>query len=355
MKLPSVVDFAVKGKRVLLRTNYDVVLKKSEQLTANSEGSKKCHDDGGHCCGKCEHEHYEIEDTSRIDESLPTLKYLLGEGAQVTILSHLGRPEGKVVAQMSLKPVAEYLSKLLPGEKNCQMRENLRFEEGEEKNYPGFAKELADGYDFFVNDAFACAHRAHASIVGLPKLLPSAFGFDFLEEMDNLGKVMERKEGTVVILGGAKLDKLDVMEKLTKKVEWVLVGGLLPLKAKNMESGIRNLEIATLDESGKDITQGSIDKFKKIIAKAKTIVWAGPMGLYEEKEHEKGTKEIAEAVVNSGAFTIVGGGDTEAALRQYGLVHKINYISSGGGAMLEYLAKGTLPGIEAILKQKFSI
>jgi len=337
--LPSVRDLPVKQKTVLLRTNYDVPLVKQESKRAGER-------------------EIVVADDTRIVESLPTINYLLEQQAKVIIISHLGRPEGKVVPELSLKPVEKILTLLLHRNKQSlflearnrvKLLENLRFDPREERNDESFNKELASLADFFINDAFACSHRQHASIVGLPKLLPSAFGLDFLKEIKILSEVRNNPRRPVtVILGGAKEDKLEVIDKLLNWADYLLIGGKLSTLISNSEK----IFIADLNPEGKDITLESIERFKKIIAQAGTIIWAGPMGVFEDSHYEVGTKAVAEAVVESGAYTVVGGGDTEAALTKFDLTEKINYISSGGGAMLEFLAQGTLPGIEAIIKQE---
>lgn len=329
--LPSVKDLSAANKTVLLRTNYDVPLKEGQ-----------------------------IADSTRIDESLPTINYLLGQKTKIILLSHLGRPEGKINPSLSLKPVAQYLSQLLKKEiplflkieevdktQSIIMLENLRFWPGEEANDLNFAQSLASLGDFYVNDAFACSHRQHTSIVGLPKLLPSAFGFDFLKEVEVLSEIKENPRRPVtLILGGAKEDKLEVVEKLLNWADKILIGGKLPQLVN--KSFPEKVVMAQLNPQGKDITLESINQFKEIIRKSGTILWAGPMGVFEEIENEEGTKQIAQAILVSQAFKVVGGGDTEAALTKFNLEAKIDYLSSGGGAMFEFLAKGTLPGIEAI-------
>lgn len=335
--LPSVKDLSVSQKTVLLRTNYDVSLKEGK-----------------------------IVDTSRIDESLPTLNYLLEQQAKVIILSHLGRPEGEINPHLSLKPVAQYLSQLLQKEiplfakteevdktQPIIMLENLRFWPGEENNDLNFTQSLASLGDFFVNDAFACSHRQHASLVGLPKLLPSSFGFDFLKEVEFLSQIKENPRRPVtLILGGAKEDKLEVIEKLLNWADKILIGGKLPQLVS--KSYPEKVIVAQLNAGGKDITLESINQFKEIIKGSGTILWAGPMGVFEEPESEEGTKQIVQAISEIQAFKIVGGGDTEAALTKFNslessnLEENIDFISSGGGAMFEFLAKGTLPGIEAM-------
>ena len=319
--LPSVKDLALTNKTVLLRTNYDIPLKEGKVI-----------------------------DTSRIDESLPTINYLLEQKAKVIILSHLGRPEGKVIPELSLKPVEEILKRLLQGQK-VKLLENLRFDPREEKNEESLAKELASLGDFFVNDAFAVSHREHASIVGLPQFLPSAFGLDFLKEIEVLSNIREKPRRPVtVILGGVKEDKLAVVEQLLNLADFLLIGGRLPQLIKKTYP--EKVIIAQLKADREDITLESMTKFKEIIGQAGTIIWAGPMGIFEKPESELGTRQIAQAIAGSQAFKIVGGGDTEAALTKFNLEKKVDYISSGGGAMLAFLAQGTLPGIEAILKKQ---
>jgi len=351
MKLPSVKDLSVRGKRVLLRTNYDV------PLTADGK----------------------VADETRIRESLLTINYLLENKAKIIIVSHLGRPGGRRVPELSLWPVARLISNFQfpisnkfpisnfqTGEfsgwrlnDQIVLLENLRFWPEEEENNLNFARKLANLADFYVNEAFACSHRKHASIVGVPKFFPSppaggrAFGFNFLKEIEVLSKIKERPaRPLVLLLGGIKEDKIDYAKKLANWADWILVGGKLveydgiPQLAKHPKI------LADLIKSGQDITIEAVEKFKEIIFKAKTIVWAGPMGNFYDQRYEAGTKEIAKAVVESRAFSVVGGGDTEVALTRFGLDKKISFISSGGGAMMEFLAEGTLPGIEAIITSK---
>lgn len=338
MKLPSVRSLKVAGKKVLLRTNYDVPLEKGK-----------------------------IGDDSRIVESLETINYLLQKKAKIIIISHLGRPKGRVVADLSLKPVVKYLAKLLSrkvplvektanGRREAEvvMLENLRFSSGEEVNDKKFAQKLAKQADFYVNDAFACSHRQHASIVSVPQFLSSALGLDFLEEVEVLAKVRKTPQRpVVVILGGVKKSKMRAVKKLTAWADYILIGGQV-VSYDGISQMIKQDPkiLGSLTKSGEDITMETVKKFKKIIAQAKTIIWTGPMGAFENQKFEKGTKEIARAVVASGAYTVAGGGDTEAALTKFGLVDKVDYISSGGGAMLTFLAEKTLPGIEAIRRKK---
>lgn len=348
MKLPSVKDLDVANKKVLLRTNYDV------PLTVDGR----------------------VADETRIEESLPTIKYLLKQKTKAIIITHLDRPGGKPVPGLNLKPVVERLEAMLGrtkieysgeilGEKTKRMAmglnpgeilllENLRFDPGEETNDQKFAQGLVGLADCYLNDAFAVSHRQHTSIVGVPKFLPSAFGFDFLEEIKILSKIRENpKRPVLVILGGVKKSKIRAAQKLTSWADYILVGGEL-IEYDGIPEMVDHQRkiLGSLTKEGEDITIETVKKFKEVIVKAKTIIWSGPMGAFEEKKFERGTKEIAKAVVASGAYTVVGGGDTEAALTKFGLAEKIDYISSGGGAMLFFLAEKTLPGIEAILKKR---
>ncbi len=338
MKLPKINDLNLSSKKVLLRVNYDVLLKKDSI--------------------------WQVADGSRIDESLPTINFLLEKATKVILLSHLGRPDGKVNPDLSLKPIGDYLSAklgkqilLADGFDNLNkgslvMLENLRFWPQEEANDQSFAQNLANFGDVFINDAFACAHRCHASVVGLPKFLPSAIGFDFQKEMEVLVRVKnEAQRPLVIILGGGKKDKLAKLEKLSDWADNVLIGGKLP-EFLNVSVDEKKVKIAILNSDKQDITLESIGLFESIIKQAKTIIWTGPMGIYEKPESSLATQRLANAIVESKAFSLVGGGDTEAALSQLNLIEKINYISSGGTAMLEFLADGSLPAIEAILKRE---
>ncbi len=344
MKLPSIKDFGLTGKTVLLRTDYDVPL-----------------DQDGR-----------VADATRIEDSLPTIKHLVSQKAKIIIVAHLNRPGGRVVKGLSLKPVAEKLSLLLDrevslsaevlGEKTERavkelkpgkvlLLENLRFDPREEKNDRGFAKKLASLAEVYINDAFAVSHRHHASVVGVPRYLPSVAGLDLLKEVDTLSNILQKpRRPVVVILGGVKQSKTEAVKKMVGWADYILIGGKLILYDGISRLFNHEKVKGRLKREGEDITMESVRDFEKVIAKAGTIVWSGPMGAYEKEEFSRGTKRVARAIVDSGAYTVVGGGDTEAALTKFGLVDKIDYISSGGGAMLFFLAEKTLPGIEAIQK-----
>lgn len=345
MKLPSLRDLAVKNQRVLLRTNYDV------PLTADGQ----------------------VADGTRIYESFETIKFLVGQKAKIIIISHLDRPGGKSVPGLSLKPVVERMTTKLGkikigfsrkvlgegvrqaiaklGHSEVLVLENLRFDIGETTNNKDFARNLAKLGDLFINDAFAVSHRSHASIVGLPKLLPTGFGLDFLQEVKLLSQVKSQPARPVVlILGGRKKSKLEVIDKILNWVDYVLVGGELVEYPGFKKFMALNKVVASLTKRGEDITMETAGRFEEVIAKAKTLIWSGPMGAFEDEKFRTGTQRIAQAVSQAQAFKVVGGGDTEAALTKLNLKDKLDYISSGGSAMLAYLANGTLPGIEAVKK-----
>lgn len=330
MNLPSIRDLNVQGKRVLLRLDLDVSVK-----------------DG------------KIEEDYRLQAAIPTIKLLLErESGQIVVLGHRGRPEGKIDESLSLTPVSEYLEQILKEEigeavekLDIFVMENLRFDAGEEENSLEFAKELASKGDIYINDAFASCHREDASIVGLPKLLPHAAGLHLLEEVENLGKVLENPKPPVVfVLGGGKLDKVLMVDKLLNHADWVLAGGVLPQKIKSYcreSDGKMCVSAAHLTPEAKDITPDSARNFAEIITKAGTIVWNGPMGDIDNGFWE-GTEIIAEAIADSSGYKIVGGGDTVRALQKLGFLEKMDYVSTGGGAMLEFLAYGDLPGLKAL-------
>lgn len=264
----------------------------------------------------------------RIKRSIRTINYWQRKGAEkIIIIGHYGRPHGKKVKSLSLLRFKKYLPD------SVKLLENLRFDPGEEANDISFAKELARQADIFVNDAFGVSHRKHASIVGLPKFLPSYFGLSMRQEIDILSQEFERP--LIFILGGAKVKtKRPLVKILKKKCDQLLLGGLLG----NVIKG----------ENNYDIDQQTIESFKEKIRQAKTIIWNGPLGVIERPEHSVGSKEIIRAIINSSAFSIVGGGELVALIESLGLTDRFSHISTGGGAMLEFLAKGTLPGIEAI-------
>ncbi len=347
MELPDIRDFDLKGKTVLLRTDYDVPL---ETQNAKRKTQK-----------------WKVADTTRIEDSLKTIKLLQLREAKIIILAHLGRPGGEFTPDLSLEPVSQALSKLVKKKipliqhkdlanlppKEMVVLENLRFdpreEEKNERKRMSLAKELAKLGDFYVNDAFATCHRKNASIINLSQLLPHAAGLDLLEEVALLSSVREKpKKPVVVILGGVKKSKLKAVNGLLSWVDLILIGGKLADYPEVKKLKDHRREMAILNKSGEDITIESTEKFIDQVREAGTIIWSGPLGKVEEPKFERGTKIFAEAMAESRAFTIIGGGDTEAVLTRFKVVDRIDYVSSGGGAMLAFLAKGDLPGLKAL-------
>ena len=329
MQLPKLEDLDLNTKNVLLRLDLDVDI-----------------EDG------------KVTDDTRLREAVPTIAYLQKQGVyKITVIGHRGRPEGKVVKDLSLEPVGKTLEKILQeklGHKaealDLQILENLRFDPREEASSLEFAKELAKGQDVFINEAFGVTHRDHASITKLPKLLPSAAGLHLQEEIENLEKVLkDPKRPLVFVLGGGKMDKVTYIDKLLEYADWVLVGGVLPKKVKSYckDNGNMCVSAAHLTGDAKDITPDSARNFAHVIEKAETIVWNGPMGDIDS-DHWESTKIIAKAIEESGAFKVAGGGDTLRMLQTLGISEKMNYVSTGGGAMLDFLAYGDLPGLKAL-------
>ena len=335
----------VKGKKVLVRGDTDVKVQSSS-----------------------------IEDGFRLKAMVPTLKFLLQKKAKVILIGHLGRPKGKFVKELSLAPISEYLNTLdLPTHYNniyyyskekikeifagkeqgkILLLENLRFGKGEEENNDDFARELSSLADIYVNECFATSHRKHASFVGIPKYLPSFAGLQFAKEIETLSKILENPARPLVfVMGGAKIEtKIPLTKKISKIADTILLGGLL-MFAKELE-GMPKVRFPVDSMRIDDIGPKSIAVFGKILKNAKTIVWNGPMGKFEEKEFAQGTKAIAELLAEKAekreVEVIVGGGDTIAALDKFGLRDKMSFVSTGGGSMLQFLADGTLPGIEAL-------
>lgn len=391
MNKKTIEDFDIKNKRVLVRVDFNVPL-----------------DDAGN-----------ITDDTRIRAALPTINYLIDNGAKVILMSHLGRPKGKPNPKYSLAPAAKRLSELLNKEvilapdcvgeeiekivsqmkpKDVLLLENVRFHEEEEKNDAEFAKKLAKLGDIFINDAFGTAHRAHASTAGVAKFLPAGAGYLMQKEIEIMGSALENPQRPfAAILGGAKVgDKIGVIKNLLNKVDALLIGGGMAftfLKSQGYEIGKSLLEedkielAASLlkeaeekkvklllpedvvitseikedmpyetvsaknippDKIGVDIGEKTREKFAEIIKDAKTVVWNGPMGVFEIKPYDAGTLAIAKAMAESNAITIVGGGDSVAAVEQLGLANSMTHVSTGGGASLEFLEGKELPGVAAL-------
>jgi phosphoglycerate kinase len=389
MSYSSIRDLNLQGKRVFIRVDFNVPLQK------NDRGEM------------------EITSDKRIKASLPTIQYALDQGAGVILASHLGRPKGKPNAEMSLAPIAARLQELLgkpvkmapdcvgpqveamkpaPGE--VLLLENLRFHPEEEKNDPGFAKQLAALCDIYVNDAFGSAHRAHASTEGMIRFVPvAAAGLLMEQELKYLGMATTNPERPCVsILGGAKVsDKIEVIENLGKVVDRLLIGGAMAytfLKAQGLPIGKSLVEDDKLDlakklladlggklmlpvdhvvvreiaagapfeiverigddQIGVDIGPKTIELYSGVIKGSKTVIWNGPMGIFEKPPFDKGTVALAKAVADSGATSVVGGGDSEKAIKAAGVTSKITHVSTGGGASLEFLAGIELPGVKAL-------
>src|ERR1700676_5296294 len=382
----SIQDLDLNGKRVFIRVDFNVPLAPGGQT---------------------------ISSDKRIRASLPTIRYALDHGAAVILASHLGRPKGKPNPEMSLKPAAVRLSELLgkpvqmapdcvgpevekmrpkPGE--VLMLENLRFHAEEEKNDPGFSRQLAALCDVYVNDAFGSAHRAHASTVGMIQYVKqAASGLLMDKELQYLNKVTRNPaRPCIAVLGGAKVsDKIEVIENLMKFVDQILIGGAMAytfMKAQGKPVGKTLVEedkvhlaeellsrsggklllpkdhivAAELKENaehrvateipdgmiGVDIGPATVEAYAAVISKAKTIIWNGPMGVFEKPPFDRGTVALAHAVAASGAVSVVGGGDSEKAVKSAGVADKISHISTGGGASLEFLAGIELPGVAAL-------
>ena len=388
MNKKTIKDLDVKGKKVLVRVDFNVPLDDTRNIT----------------------------DDRRIVSALPTIRYLLDHGAAVILMSHLGRPKGKPDPAYSLAPVAVRLAELLkqpvkmtpdcvgpdvqaavaamkPGD--VVLLENLRFHDEETKNDAEFARQLASLADLYVNDAFGTAHRAHASTEGVTRYLPAAAGFLMEKELDFLGTAVEAPEHPfVAILGGAKIsDKIGVIDNLLGKVDKLIIGGGMAntfLKAQGYDvadslvedDSLENARTLLAQGGGKlvlpvdvvvadgfandakkqvvkadavpagwrilDIGPDTVKLFSDILRNAKTVVWNGPMGVFEFPEFAKGTFALAHTLASIQAVTIIGGGDSAAAIEQAGLADKITHISTGGGASLEFLEGKTLPGVAAL-------
>ncbi len=312
--MKTLKDFDVKNKRVLVRCDFNIPL-----------------DEKG-----------DIADDFRIKQTIPTIEYLLRNGAKAILMSHLA---GNRDLDVIWKRVKKYLKTKA---EEIVFLDNLRLDEREKENSDEFAKELASLGDIYINDAFGVCHRKHASVVGIPKYLPSGAGFLLEKEIKVLSKVLKDPEHPlVVIIGGVKIEsKMKVIERFLEKADYVLVGGKI---AYNVNLTSSKLYIPVDGKNGFDIGQKTIRIFSEIIKKARIIFWAGPLGKFEDPNYEQGTKQIAEEISkNDKAFKIVGGGETISALSKFGLRDKFDHISTGGGAMLAFLAGAKLPGLEAL-------
>lgn len=355
--MKSIKQANVKRKKVLVRGDLDIPLRKLE-----APPSPRLRWAGGNS-------KLEVADNTRIKAMLPTLRFLMEQEAKVILCGHLDRPRGEVVEELRFDPVAKELSKHLgavhklddcvgaevenavkamePGD--IILLENLRFHPEEEKNDPEFAEQLASLADIYVNEAFATCHQNHASIVGLPKLLPAYAGLRLAEEIETLGGILKNpKRPLVFIIGGAKeKEKAAAAKGLSKISDKILLGGLLIFDRKL--EGIEGVVFPTDSINACDIGPKTTEMFTKIIKEARTVVWAGPLGKFEETKYSKGTRKIAEVLANhKDAETVAGGGDTIAALDKFGVRDEIDFVSVGGSAMLRFLAGESLPGLAAL-------
>lgn len=310
-----------------------------------------------------------VVDDTRLVEGVKTLRFLTERDARITVIGHLGRPKGREVAELRIEPVHTWIQERFP---KVSVLENLRFDPGEAQNSLPYAEDIVrrSQAQSYVFDAFAVSHREHASVVGIPKLLPTAMGFRMRNELVVLGKVLQTpKRPFVVIVGGAKPEtKLPLVGKLATTADAILIGGTLPFALDAFDDLVDNskVHVAGLTSDKLDISQESAQEFSRMIMEAGTVVWNGPVGAFERSDKRQvtsdksdntfrntpawGTYAIAKAVSSTPAYTVVGGGDTEAALTRFGLESGIDWISSGGGAMLHYLAYRTLPFLEAVDK-----
>lgn len=394
MNKATVKDIDVKGQRVLMRVDFNVPVKEGK-----------------------------VTDDTRIKASLPTINYLLEQGAKLILMSHRGRPKGQVVSEMNMDPVKEKLQEILgkPVQKMNEcigdevmkavmemnpgdiiLLENTRFYPGETKNDPDFSEALAKLGAIYVNDAFGTAHRAHASTVGVTKHIPLCVaGFLMGKELEGLGKILTNPDKPfTAVLGGAKVeDKIGVIDNLSKLCDSIIIGGGMAfsfLKAQGYEIGKSLLEpdldrvkrmmetlkergvelalpvdvVVTDDPKGEgkiettgadkipedmmgvDIGPESIKQFSKIIAESKTVLWNGPMGIFEVDAFAKGTMAMAQAIAEMDGLSVIGGGDSVAAVKKSGLADKMTHISTGGGASLEFLEGKELPGLAALMDKE---
>lgn len=375
-RLPLLEDLPdVEGRAVLVRTDFNTPLEE------RPDGTRV------------------VADDFRIRTALPTLQWLQERGARVTVCSHLGRPHGEPDPRWTMEPVRERLGELAPG---VALGENLRFNPGEKANDPAFVEELVAGFDAYVNEAFGVCHRAHASVIGPPTRLPSAAGRRVAREVEVLGKLLdEPARPFVAVVGGAKVaDKLGVLRALAERVDVLAVGGAMAftfLAAMGHDVGCSIVDLERIEEcrrllkseanlllptdvvalepggsfgkdaecgprgdtkvlgqdlpdgwQGLDIGPDTAEAFSEAISSAGTVLWNGPLGVVEDERFAAGTRRVAHAVAVAPGFTVVGGGDSASALDQLGLSGQIDFLSTGGGASLEFVEHGDLPGLAAL-------
>lgn len=280
-----------------------------------------------------------VLDDFRIEQSLPTIEFLKNAGSKVVLMTHL-EPE-----ERSVEPLRRYLPE------GVEILENLRKNPGEKSNSEEFAKELVTGFDIYVNEAFSVSHREHASIVGVPKFLPSFVGLKFAQEVEELSKVFTPEHPFVFILGGAKFEtKLPLVEKFLNIADRIFIGGAMAKHAAELAvSKNPKVTLPLGDITALDANEENINLIGTLMKDAKFVVWNGPLGAYE-RGYTQGTLSLAKLIADSSATSILGGADTLAAIKELNIADKFSFVSTGGGAMLDFLANGTLPGIEAISK-----
>ncbi len=343
--LKTLEDFDFKNKRVLVRCDFNVPL--------NDDGS--------------------ISSDFKIRQSLPTIKYLLGKKAKIILMSHLDNPDSSVTSNLNVikdrleellnlvikksddcvgKKVKDETLNLKPGE--ILLLENLRFYKEEIDNDAEFAKTLSKLGEIYINDAFAVCHRLHTSVIGVPKYLPHGAGLLLVKEIENLKEVLENpKKPMIVLIGGKNVQtKSKFIEKILRLADFVIVSGLVKKELVDKRISFERQEkiIGPVDDNLEafDISDQTAMIFRQKILKAKTIVWNGPFGKFEEEKYKKGTLLIANAVIKSKAFSVVGGGETIEFLNKEGIISKFNHVSTGGGAMLDFLSGEELPGLKAL-------
>ncbi|HAT74004.1 MAG: Bifunctional PGK/TIM [Candidatus Moranbacteria bacterium GW2011_GWF2_36_839] len=342
--MKKIQDANLENKKVLLRVDFNVALKNGR-----------------------------IKEKFKIEACKETVKFLLEKNCQVALISHLGRPEGKINPEFSLRQITDDVESILGlkvrfisdciseeirnnlenlSDGEIILLENVRFYEGDEDNDIEFSKKLAKGFDIFVNDAFSASHRDHASVSGVAKLIPSFAGLRLQKEIHEMERVKnDFARPAVAIIGGAKIEtKLPVIKFFEEKYDNILVGGKIANEALDQKKEFSEKVILPFDfiDDRLDIGPKTLEKFKEIISNAKTIVWNGPTGKFEDEKYAVSSNEIMKAVLNSGAYTVVGGGETLEILEKNNATDRIDFVSTGGGAMLDYLGGGEMPGIEVL-------
>lgn len=345
MEMKKIQDAEVENKKVLIRADFNVAIVAGE-----------------------------VKERFKLEACKKTVDFLAQKtGTKIALCSHLGRPEGKVNAEFSLEQIKDELETILGkkivflndciGEKikeglenlnegEILLLENVRFHEGDEKNNEEFSKKLSENFDIFVNDAFSVCHRNQASVTGVTKFLPSYGGLWLQKEIENLSKLIhEPLHPAVAVIGGAKIEtKLPLIQKFEKIYDYVLIGGRVANEAIDQKIQFSSRVILPIDFADErlDIGPKTIQRFKEIISTSKMVVWNGPMGKFEQPPYDKGTRQILDIIADSDMYTVIGGGESVQVLEENKLMGSISFVSTGGGAMLEYLSGNLMPGIESL-------